>query len=160
MEHQPENIRSVSPLNVPVERRLPSGRNKIERISDHSKGLVGDLKEWVELKIESVKLEVQHELEVKKNELIVVAVAGIISLVGALFLLVALAHGLGAWLGHPAWGFLAVAVLLFAAAGFYYSRMGPAHLRKAAEVMVEAANPDPKDEKKDPEAKRKEMKKV
>lgn len=160
MDHQPENLRGVSPLNVPVERRLPSGRNKIERISDHSKGLVTDLKEWVELRIEAVKLEVQHELEVKKNELIVVATAAAISLLGAFFLLVALALGLGAWLGHPAWGFLVVALVLFAIAAFYYTRMGPTHLRKAAEVMVEAANPDPKDEKKDPEAKRKEMKKV
>ena len=160
MEHKPDNLRSVSPLNVPVERRLPSGRNKVERISDHSKGLVTDLKEWVELKLEAVKLDVQHELEVKKNELIVVATAGAISALGALFLLVAVAHGIGAWLGHPAWGFLAVAVLLFIIAAIYYSRMGPTHLRKTAEVVVEAANPDPKDEKKDPEAKREEMKKV
>lgn len=160
MEHKPDNIRSVSPLTVPMERRLPSGQNKIERITSHSKGLVGDIKEWIDLKVEAVKLDVQHEIEVKKNELIVAAVIVVTGSVGMLFLLVAIALGLGALLGHPAWGFLIVAVIFFIGAGVYWSRMGPKQMQRAAEVMVEAANPDPKKEKDDPLAKKEAMKEI
>jgi hypothetical protein len=80
--------------------------------------------------------------------------------VALLFLLTALAFGLGAWLGHPAWGFLIVAGVLFLIAGVYWSRMGPKSMQRAAEVMIEAATPDPKNEKDSPEAKREAAKKL
>lgn len=160
MDHKPENQKTVSDWTVPTERQLPTGRNKVERISDHSKGLVADLREWIDLKVELVKLEVQHEFETKKNEFIVLAVVGAVSAVALLFLLAAIAFGIGAWLGHPAWGFLIVAGILFLIAGVYWSRMGPDRMQRAAEVMVEVANPDPKNEKDDPEAHREAKKKV
>ena len=160
MDHKPDNQKSVSDWTVPPERQLPTGRNKVERMSDHSKGLVADLKEWIDLKVELVKLDVQHELETKKNEFIVLAVVGAVSGIALLFLLVAIAFGIGAWLGHPAWGFLVVAGFLFLGAGIYWSRMGPRRIQRAAEVVIEAANPDPKDEKHSPEAHRKAKKKV
>jgi hypothetical protein len=160
MDQIPENQKSVSGWTVPTERQLPTGRNKVERISDHSKGLFADMREWMDLKVELVKLEVQHELETKKNEFIVLGFVGSVSAVALLFLLTAIAFGLGAWLGHPAWGFLIVAGVLFLVAGVYWSRMGPTRIQRAAEVMVEAANPDPKNEKDSPEAKRKAAKKL
>ncbi|HYE96101.1 MAG TPA: phage holin family protein [Rubricoccaceae bacterium] len=93
---------------APPERRLPAHRNKVARISDHLAGVSEDLREWVELRIALAKAEVTEQAKLYAGQ----AAAGVVALLALLFGLVALAHGLGAWLGHPGWGFLAVTVLL------------------------------------------------
>ena len=40
------------------------------------------------------------------------AIVALLAAVAAFFLLFAVAFGLGAWLGHPGWGFLIVGILL------------------------------------------------
>ena len=85
---------------------------KIERIAGHTAGLIEDLKAWFELKIEFAVLDFKEEI---KSTWVQFAFhtwfLGVLMAAG-LFGLVALAFGLGTWLGHPAWGFLAVAGLL------------------------------------------------
>lgn len=71
-----------------------------------------DLTEWVDLRVRLVQLELQEEIEAKANEVARVGVMLVLGLVTLLFALVTLALGLGEWLGHPAWGFLAVTGLM------------------------------------------------
>jgi hypothetical protein len=111
---------------VPFERRLPTHRGKLARITDEVTGLGEDLKEWVELRLELVQAEVNERIEHVKAEVKQGAAAGVFAVLGALFLLVTLALGLGWWLGHPFWGFLIVTLLLFAGAGVCYLVLKPA----------------------------------
>ncbi len=85
---------------------------KIERIAGHTAGLVEDLKSWFELKIEFVVLEFKEEIRSAGLQFAYHAGFIAVMLIAALFALTALAFGLGAWLGHPGWGFLAVTGLL------------------------------------------------
>lgn len=86
--------------------------NKAERLVQHTQGLIDDLKTWVDLRIELAQMEFEDRVEAKVNEIALgVAIGGIV-LLAVVFGLVTLALGLGALLGHPAWGFLIVTVLL------------------------------------------------
>ncbi len=101
-----------APTIIPSERQLPSGANKVERITQHTKGLVEDLTSWVELKMKLTQVEIEERIDEKANKALVSAIAGVFFALTGLFALITLALGLGAWLGHPAWGFLIVTVLL------------------------------------------------
>ena len=80
--------------------------SKIQRIGRQTKGLVEDVRSWVDLKMQLTQLEVEARVEEKIN---VAAIGAAVAAVGGLalvFLLVAASLGFGVWLGHPAWGFL------------------------------------------------------
>lgn len=102
-------------LDRPVRSDGPPGPvagSKVQRIVQHTQQLVGDLQEWVDLRIELAQMQLEERVEAKANEIALqVMVVGIV-LLAVVFGLVTLALGLGAWLGHPAWGFLIVTVLL------------------------------------------------
>ncbi|GEM_PF-2885175 len=83
-----------------------------------SKALVSDLTEWVTLKMEHTRLEIEARVNHQINEATNRAVAGTVWLLALLFFSVALALGLGTWLGHAAWGFVIVA-FLYAGTGAY-----------------------------------------
>lgn len=112
MESLPE--RSATPTNGTPrpERQLPSGNTKLTRITQHTRGLVEDLTSWVELRIQLAQIELEERIEAKANQLALNAVLGVVAGLAGLFALLTLAFALGAWLGHPAWGFLIVTVLL------------------------------------------------
>jgi hypothetical protein len=114
MEAAPEKtVHDAVPVpETPPERQLRSGLNKVERLTKQSKGLFDDLSAWVELRLKLTQIEFEEKLDAKINQLAVGAVMGLLALFAVLFALVTLALGLGAWLGHPAWGFLIVTVLL------------------------------------------------
>ena len=111
---------------VPVSRRLPPAGNKIERISQHTKGLVEDVSSWVELKLKLTQIEIEERVDAKINELIASAVAGVLAALSGLFALITLALGLAALLiaaglsGPLSYflGFLIVTMLLFGVAMF------------------------------------------
>lgn len=95
----------------------------VERLTDSTRGLVEDVKEWVELRIQLFQLEVEERIEAKLNQGVLAGTVALVLLLAVVFGLTALALGLGTWLGHPAWGFLAVAVLLgIGAAGLWAVR--------------------------------------
>ena len=89
---------------------------KLDRLADHTRGLFDDLTSWFELKLQYTFIDYQEQLTNKGKRIAYEIVAGVILSIAVLFGLVALALGLGAWLTHPAWGFLAVMVLLIVAA--------------------------------------------
>ena len=96
------------------------GAKKVERIAQESKGLFDDVKEWIDLKIKFTWLEVQAEINARKQDAVVGAILAFLGVLGLVFALLTGALGLGAWLGHPAWGFLIVTGVLFLTAGVVY----------------------------------------
>ncbi len=96
------------------------GAKKVERIAQQSIELFDDIKEWIDLKIKFTWLEVQAEINARKQDAVVGAILAFLGVLGLVFALIAGALGLGAWLGHPAWGFLIVTGVLFLTAGVVY----------------------------------------
>lgn len=131
--------------------QLPVGRNKMTRITEHSKGLVGDLTNWLELKMKLVQVEIEEKIDARVNQLVSVAIVAGIALLGVVFLLISLGMGAAALLiaiglSRPLsyfLGFLAVTLVLFALAGILQS-MKP-HLmdigKKQAEVEEKKLTP-------------------
>ncbi|QXD16092.1 phage holin family protein [Rhodocaloribacter litoris] len=99
------------------ERQLPSDATRLERIALHTRGLVEDVKEWVDLKIQLVQVQIEERIEERLNRAALGVVLGVVVLLALVFALTAAALGLGAWLGHSAWGFLVVAGVLLVVAG-------------------------------------------
>lgn len=119
-------------------RLAPTTGNKVQRIAQHTQRLVDDLKEWVDLRIELAQIELEERVEAKANQIALQVVVVGILLLAVVFGLVTLALALGAWIGHSAWGFLIVTLLLAAfaavlrAAGPEFIRIGE-HGRSAPE---------------------------
>ena len=97
---------------VPPERQLEPGSGNLGRITEQTRGLVDDLTAWVELRLELAQLEIEERVEKKANDLALKIILGVLAGLAGFFALVTGALALGAWLGHPAWGFLIVTGLL------------------------------------------------
>lgn len=87
------------------------------RITDHTQDIVDDLKAWVELRIGLAQLEVYQKVEESINKIILAVIVAFLGFFVFMFGATAAALGLGAWLGHPAWGFLIVTAVLAIVAG-------------------------------------------
>ena len=116
---------TTEPPEVVAEDETPGGpfskgAKKVESIAQQSKGLFDDVKEWIDLKIRFTWLEVQAKINARKQDAIVGAILAFLGVLGLVFALLTGALGLGAWLGHPAWGFLIVTGVLFLTAGVVY----------------------------------------
>ena len=85
---------------------------KMQRIAEHSQALVDDLKEWVDLRIELARIEVEERIEAKANDVALGIILGVLGALAGFFGLITIALGIGAWLGHPGWGFLVVTLTL------------------------------------------------
>jgi uncharacterized membrane protein YqjE len=100
---------------------VPGGR--LKRLVHRSRRIAGDLTEWLELRGQLFRMEIEEEVERRLNTLIArLMVAALLGATG-LFALFTLAIGLGWWLGHPFWGYLIVTLVLTAgSAGIAYAR--------------------------------------
>lgn len=96
-----------------------SGR--LGRIAAESKGLVDDVKEWVELRVQLLQMEIEERIETVANQVISVIAVAVLALFTALFLLLGAAQFLGEWLGRDAWGYLVVGVVLALVTVFIHS---------------------------------------
>jgi hypothetical protein len=90
----------------------PRNMGKIKRISYQSRGLVDDIKSWVDLRMTLTQMDIEAKVDARLNRAIVGGVVGGLAFLTLTFGLVAASLGIGAWLGHDAWGFLAVAGFL------------------------------------------------
>jgi len=90
----------------------PSGSGKLGRIAAHTQGIVEDLREWIDLRLDLALLEVEERVDELRNELALGLTLAVVGLFAAIFVLATVALGLGWMLGHPFWGFLAVSVAL------------------------------------------------
>ena len=96
-----------------------SGR--LGRIAEESKGLVDDVKEWVELRVQLLQMEIEERIESVANQVISVIAVAVLALFTALFLLLGAAQFLGEWLGRDAWGYVIVGVVLALVTVFIHS---------------------------------------
>ncbi len=116
----------------PASRQSP----KVERITRQARGLVEDVKEWVDLRVQLVQLEIEERIEAKVNQVVLGGVLAVILLLAGVFGLTALALAMGSWLGNDAWGFLIVAALLvLLAAGLWAAK--PRVLKKTPSPLPE-----------------------
>lgn len=89
-------------------------RGKLGRIAGHTRGLVDDLREWIDLRLDLAILEVEEQVDTLRNEVALGITLAFLGFFAALFVFTTVALGLGWLLGHPFWGFLIVAVVLVA----------------------------------------------
>lgn len=90
---------------------VPRG-GKLGRIAGHTQGLVEDLREWIDLRIDLAILEVEEKVDTLRNEIALGVTLAFFGFFAALFVFTTVALGLGWVLGHPFWGFLIVSGLL------------------------------------------------
>ena len=126
---EPRPRPELPPNIAPPARQLPAGGNKLQRISQHGRGVVDDLKSWVDLKITLTKLEIKEELNRQKELATLYAIAGGLGLLGAVFGLITLGLALGAildiWLSTQlsyCLGFLIVTLILLIGAGIFFGK--------------------------------------
>lgn len=123
LSHDGESRSDLIVGRSPTE-QLPVGRNRVERISAHGKGLVSDVTSWVELKMKLVQVEIEERIDARVNDMIATAIVAAFGALGGVFLLIALAVGSAAiliaiGLESPLsyfLGFLFIALLLAAGA--------------------------------------------
>lgn len=85
---------------------------KLGRIAGHTRGLVEDLREWMDLRLDLAILEVEEKVDALRNEVALGITLAFFGFFAALFGFTTVALGVGWLLGHPFWGFLIVSVLL------------------------------------------------
>ncbi len=90
-----------------TEERLPS--NKVQRLANQTKGLVDDVKSWIDLKLSLTQIEIEDKVNLRVNEAVVNAAVAVIGIMCLFFLLVAGALALGQLLDNMVYGFLIVA---------------------------------------------------
>ena len=104
--------RSTSSGDGPPADRPQGG--KLGRIAGHTQGLVEDLREWIDLRIDLAILEVEEKVDTLRNEVALGLTLAFFGFFAALFVFTTTALGLGWLLGHPFWGFLIVTGILLA----------------------------------------------
>lgn len=120
-------------------RLLPSGQNKVERISSQTKGLFGDFSSWVELRLKLFQIELQEKVQAKVDESVIKIAPIIAGAIAGMFALVTIALFLGWWLGHPAWGFLVVTAILLLITAVLFARKKRLDREKRIEAAREQA---------------------
>jgi len=92
----------------PVARSRPSKGGALKRISEETRGIVLDLREWIDLRLDLVVRELNDSLDDAASQAVFGVILALLGFFTGLFGLTALAIGLGWALGHPFWGFLIV----------------------------------------------------
>jgi len=85
---------------------------RIDRIADQTRGLVEDVKEWIDLRVQLIQLEVEDRFETVANQLLSAMLVVILAFTTLIFALIAISLGIGMLLGDPLWGFLVTTLLL------------------------------------------------
>jgi hypothetical protein len=83
---------------------------RLGRIAGHTRGLVDDLREWIDLRLDLAILELEERVDELRNEVTLGITLAFFGFFAALFVFTTAALGLGWLLGHPFWGFLIVSV--------------------------------------------------
>jgi hypothetical protein len=89
--------------------------SRIDRIADQTRGLIEDVKEWIDLRVQLIQLEVEDRFETVANQLLSTMLVIVLAFTTLIFALIAASLGIGKLLGDPLWGFLATTLVLAAA---------------------------------------------
>ncbi len=145
-------MKTNDPSTVPTGTDREAGpdlEGKLMRVSGHARGLMEELRVWVDLKIQRAVTGVKEEAEAKGKQVAMDVLAGLVGLAGLQFALVALALGVSVWLG-PVWGFLIVSLLLFIGAALLFAlnhrkrggRSIPVEGKRGAEALASTTLPE------------------
>lgn len=114
MESQRNGTNALGQDDVAAQRpQLPAAGNRVDRITQHSRSLIDEVTHWADLKVKLIRVDLEEKIEAKKIQIGLGVGMALVGFFAVLFLLTTIALGLGAWLGHPAWGFLIVTTVLF-----------------------------------------------
>ena len=91
---------------------MGSEKFKLGTIVQETRGLVTDLKDWVDIRVQLFQVEIEERIEDAVGKVLSIVAVGVLFLFTAFFLLIASAEALGSWIGHTAWGYLVVGVTL------------------------------------------------
>lgn len=83
-------------------------KENIKQLLDESEHLADDVKDWLLLRLQLVKIDAELQI----NGIIQKVVLVILGLILLFFASVTLALGIGFWLGHAFYGFLSVTIIL------------------------------------------------
>ena len=109
MESLPD--RSGSSRSTPS----PSRRGgKLQRMTSETRGIVEDLREWTDLKIDLAVREINNSVDDAASQLVLGITLAVFAFFTGLFGLTTAAIGIGWALGHMFWGFLIVFGVLLA----------------------------------------------
>ena len=112
--------------SIGLDHRLPVHKNKVERVTGHLAELSEDLREWVELRVQLIRKEIEEKIEGRLSSVKGIVAFGVAGAVTGLFALVTLAIGLGAAFGGRYWlGFLVVTALLAVTTYVVKRKMAP-----------------------------------
>jgi len=89
-----------------------SSTSKLNNLAQETRGLVADLKEWVDIKIKLLQLDVEERIEDAVRQVISIVLVLILVLFTILFILIGVAEFLGSWLESTAYGYLIVGSVL------------------------------------------------
>ncbi|WP_412067453.1 phage holin family protein [Rubrivirga sp. IMCC43871] len=149
METLPAPVREPSPTLAdaptiaPESRMLPPHQTKLDRVTGHVAALSEDLREWVELRIDLVKRQVEGvvgQLERVQHYLDAAAFfvpAALLAITAVLFLFVTVALGIGDLVGSLWGGFAITTVLLLAVAGLL-GWVGMKKVKESQQLAMEA----------------------
>lgn len=102
----------------------PSPESRFERITTHAQGVVDDVRQWVDLRLDLAVMDLETTLDERLNKVAVGIIMAVFGGLAAFFMLTTVAIGLGWLLGHAFWGFLIVTVGL-ATVAFVMKRTQP-----------------------------------
>lgn len=107
------------PVSKPPPKPPEPPKTHAQKLISQARQLSGDVVEWVTLRVQLTQMVIEdrvdqrlRHVEETLNVLVERAIVVLLGAVAVFFLLFAVAFGLGAWLGHPGWGFLIVGILL------------------------------------------------
>lgn len=106
-----ESHQDLSPPEEPGSPLHPQD-GKLQRIAAHTQGLIADLRQWIDLRLDLALLELEERVDELRNKLALGLTLAFLAFFAVLFGLTTLALGLGWLFGHAFWGFLAVFGLL------------------------------------------------
>ena len=114
-------------------RRRTSGDGPMGRLANESRALFDDLREWVDLRVQLVQVEVEERVERAANEVISLMIVAVMALFAFSFLLHGVAVWIGTALGGTHWGYLIVAAFLTLLT-FVLRTARPNHIKRVASL--------------------------
>lgn len=121
---------------------------RISRVAGEVRGLVEDVRTWVDLKLKLLEVEVEERIREFSQRVALTAAVAVMAFLSLVFVLVTVALGLGLWWDSMFLGFAAVTALLVLATGILQavrprlvrSRRKPAEPAEAGKAVGAAAD--------------------
>lgn len=94
------------------EGKTQENESKLKSMAKETKGLVNDLKDWVDLRVKLLQIEVEERIEAAASKIISLLGVAVLAIFAVLMFLIAAAEAIGLWLGHPSYGYGMVGIVV------------------------------------------------